>query len=278
MYQHHHQHQPGNLPHAPSRFNPNPNPNPDPASLTGFRLGGKRKLSIAQGRGTMSMPTSPLGQSVNNEPFSWDSGVSTLSRFLQQADKQPQSAQAFFSQPVSHLIFIRQNGTSRTIQLPCTLRSRLRGTILIPQPEYPSPVVEYPTPLQSHTHNQTQTQAVQQPTHISPSYLSGSDRTTTLSPSNDLNPNHRYHIGNEHGLEHDEHEEDYDHDHDHKDGRQGKDVPPPRKKRAQVRVACTHCQKACKKCSNTRYVFLSLFPSSLHPRLSVSPSSLLLHS
>ncbi|ODO11229.1 hypothetical protein I350_00004 [Cryptococcus amylolentus CBS 6273] len=25
-----------------------------------------------------------------------------------------------------------------------------------------------------------------------------------------------------------------------------------RKKRAQVRVACTHCQKACKKCSNTR--------------------------
>lgn len=27
-----------------------------------------------------------------------------------------------------------------------------------------------------------------------------------------------------------------------------------KKKRAQVRVACTHCQKACKKCSNTRYV------------------------
>jgi hypothetical protein len=25
-----------------------------------------------------------------------------------------------------------------------------------------------------------------------------------------------------------------------------------RKKRQQVRVACTHCQKACKKCSNTR--------------------------
>ncbi|WVQ80113.1 hypothetical protein IAT38_002214 [Cryptococcus sp. DSM 104549] len=28
--------------------------------------------------------------------------------------------------------------------------------------------------------------------------------------------------------------------------------PGGRKKRAQVRVACTHCQKACKKCSNTR--------------------------
>ncbi|ORY30198.1 hypothetical protein BCR39DRAFT_587988 [Naematelia encephala] len=34
------------------------------------------------------------------------------------------------------------------------------------------------------------------------------------------------------------------------------DSPPeqevPRKKRAQVRIACTHCQKACKRCSNTR--------------------------
>lgn len=29
-----------------------------------------------------------------------------------------------------------------------------------------------------------------------------------------------------------------------------------RKKRAQVRIACTHCQKACKKCSNTRYVII----------------------
>lgn len=27
-----------------------------------------------------------------------------------------------------------------------------------------------------------------------------------------------------------------------------------RKKRAQVRIACTHCQKACKKCSDQRYV------------------------
>jgi len=27
-----------------------------------------------------------------------------------------------------------------------------------------------------------------------------------------------------------------------------------RQKRIQVRIACTHCQKACKKCSNTRYV------------------------
>lgn len=32
----------------------------------------------------------------------------------------------------------------------------------------------------------------------------------------------------------------------------GDGAPGPRKKRAQVRVACTHCQKACKKCSNTR--------------------------
>lgn len=38
----------------------------------------------------------------------------------------------------------------------------------------------------------------------------------------------------------------------------GEDVPPPRKKRAQVRVACTHCQKACKKCSNTRSVSFQL--------------------
>jgi hypothetical protein len=28
---------------------------------------------------------------------------------------------------------------------------------------------------------------------------------------------------------------------------------PFKKKRQQVRVACTHCQKACKKCSNIRY-------------------------
>lgn len=31
---------------------------------------------------------------------------------------------------------------------------------------------------------------------------------------------------------------------------------PARKKRQQVRVACTHCQKACKKCSNTRSAVL----------------------
>lgn len=29
-----------------------------------------------------------------------------------------------------------------------------------------------------------------------------------------------------------------------------------KKKRAQVRVACTHCQKACKKCSNARCVLM----------------------
>lgn len=29
-----------------------------------------------------------------------------------------------------------------------------------------------------------------------------------------------------------------------------------RKKRAQVRVACTHCQKTCKKCSDSRYVLM----------------------
>lgn len=32
----------------------------------------------------------------------------------------------------------------------------------------------------------------------------------------------------------------------------GAGVGVRRKKRQQVRVACTHCQKACKKCSNTR--------------------------
>jgi hypothetical protein len=48
-------------PHAPSRLNP-----------TYPRSGlGKRKLSIAQGRGTMSMPTSPLRQGVNDE-VAWE--------------------------------------------------------------------------------------------------------------------------------------------------------------------------------------------------------------
>lgn len=32
----------------------------------------------------------------------------------------------------------------------------------------------------------------------------------------------------------------------------GGEIRIGRKKRAQVRIACTHCQKACKKCSNTR--------------------------
>lgn len=36
--------------------------------------------------------------------------------------------------------------------------------------------------------------------------------------------------------------------------RQTTNSDPMRKKRAQVRIACTHCQKACKKCSNTRSV------------------------
>jgi hypothetical protein len=73
----------GITPHAgytptPSRLNPS-----FPSRLSGqipagLSRGGKRKhsLSLAQGRGTMSMPTSPLGQSVNDEIFPWDQGVS----------------------------------------------------------------------------------------------------------------------------------------------------------------------------------------------------------
>ena len=36
------------------------------------------------------------------------------------------------------------------------------------------------------------------------------------------------------------------------DDRDGGDDDHPRKKRAQVRVACTNCQKACKRCSDAR--------------------------
>ncbi|ORX35865.1 hypothetical protein BD324DRAFT_507557 [Kockovaella imperatae] len=39
---------------------------------------------------------------------------------------------------------------------------------------------------------------------------------------------------------------------DHSEPSEYDEYTPPRKKRAQVRIACTHCQKACKKCSNTR--------------------------
>ena len=66
--------------HAPSRLNPSfpssadlsafPSP---PAAVAGGRFGIKGKVPFGQGygRGTVSMPTSPLGTSLNNEPM-WD--------------------------------------------------------------------------------------------------------------------------------------------------------------------------------------------------------------
>ncbi|KAL7424003.1 hypothetical protein Q5752_001588 [Cryptotrichosporon argae] len=63
-----------------------------------------------------------------------------------------------------------------------------------------------------------------------------------------------------------------EHEHD-AHGQAGQGVPAPRKKRAQVRIACVHCQKACKKCSNTRpcercvkYGFKDCIDSSRKPR------------
>ena len=89
------------VPHAPSRLNPSfpassfqipsplpstispapmPQPFPSPPTIIGGGRFGKRKLSIAhgQGRGTMSMPTSPLGQSINTEVWQGVSPVLTI--------------------------------------------------------------------------------------------------------------------------------------------------------------------------------------------------------
>lgn len=91
------------VPHAPSRLNPSfpsssfqipsplpstispapmPRPFPSPPIIIGGGRFGKRKLSIAQtqgmGRGTMSMPTSPLGQSVNTEVWQGVSPILTI--------------------------------------------------------------------------------------------------------------------------------------------------------------------------------------------------------
>lgn len=98
-----------------------------------------------------------------------------------------------------------------------------------------------------------------------PSFFS--DRTIS-PPDND----NEYDVETQNQLRYDnEDRDDYEQDRSRGEGgMEGDDVPPPRKKRAQVRVACTHCQKACKRCSNTRYVFLLLLSSSSSLRSSSS--------
>jgi hypothetical protein len=88
------------VPYAPSRLNPSfpvptpltslqvpspltsinapaPQPFPSPPNIVGGGRFGKRKLSVikGEGRGTMSMPTSPLRQSINTEVWQ---GVSSI--------------------------------------------------------------------------------------------------------------------------------------------------------------------------------------------------------
>jgi hypothetical protein len=66
----------------PSQFPPVPQPFPSPPIIVGGGRFGKRKLSViqgqGQGRGTMSMPTSPLRQSVNTEVWQGVSLILTI--------------------------------------------------------------------------------------------------------------------------------------------------------------------------------------------------------
>ena len=87
------------VPYAPSRLNPSfplplgsipsplastnapaPQPFPSPPIIVGGGRFGKRKLSVikGEGRGTRSMPTSPLRQSINTEVWQGVSPILTI--------------------------------------------------------------------------------------------------------------------------------------------------------------------------------------------------------
>lgn len=79
------------LPNTPSRLNPDsPFFGAGSGSGSGSGGGGGRilqkgkSMSIAQGRGTMSMPTSPLRTGGNDEAFPWNEGVSFTPFFARQ--------------------------------------------------------------------------------------------------------------------------------------------------------------------------------------------------
>ena len=152
---------------------------------TPSRLGsGSRLADLVRGgpRGTVSMPTSPLGGSSSL----WDELVTPSSPAADQPQPQPQSqiAQAFFPQAVS---------------TPSLFRL-------------------------------FRTDGRRQPFHVNQPDVWYEPATTTSTES--IFPTAP---GSSDGFDEDDH-------------------VSHRQKRSQVRIACTHCQKACKRCSNTRYV------------------------
>ncbi|WWD00934.1 hypothetical protein V866_007872 [Kwoniella sp. B9012] len=245
------------LPQVSSRLNPNPNLITRPSR--GLPVG------TVQQRGTMSMPTSPIMkkmviQSTANPGIDlgqeiWDS---------------PQTAQAFFSSQFQHQQqqLQQQNNThpgSTHNQAQSQDQIQLQNQNQTPNSGFNHHVSPMDlTPSSGYIDTLSQPPTTSSLQYISPQ----STRFQTQPPNTgtgmdlgvgmDIDSPFMDHAGfsnqapsstindrvPQDGIE--------DHDMDPGAGTDADTGTVGRKKRIQVRIACTHCQKACKKCSNTR--------------------------
>ncbi|WRT64471.1 uncharacterized protein IL334_001403 [Kwoniella shivajii] len=245
------------LPQRPSRLNPN-NTNSRPSR--GLPVG------VTQ-RGTMSMPTSPiLGKISSADAGLWNSphtAEATSSLQIQQES----SLQTVATQRPENPSYLTSNVSldlSDHKDLPHTtqfLVMHLQSTP--PISAYDAQLENMNSPISSQELLSAQLQYHSPPIHsaidggetnlncpVSAYHISHTINTSSFAPqlqSGGVRSEHRDDLflrGPDDHFKTGSHECGVDIDMDL--------GPGGRRKRAQVRIACTHCQKACKKCSNTR--------------------------
>ncbi|WWD08275.1 hypothetical protein V865_006386 [Kwoniella europaea PYCC6329] len=246
------------LPQVSSRLNPNPNLITRPSR--GLPVG------TVQQRGTMSMPTSPIMKKMVIQPT-----ASPATDLGQEIWDFPQTAQAFFpSQYQQQQQHLQQQNNPHPGQTHNQAQSQdqiqLHNQNQTPNSEFNHHVLPMDlTPSSSEYYDTTS----QPPTtsslqYISPQSTRFQDQPPITVSGMDLGigmdidspftnhagfPNQAVSPTINTQVQQDELE---DHDMNCDAGTGADTGTGGRKKRIQVRIACTHCQKACKKCSNTR--------------------------
>ncbi|WVW78065.1 hypothetical protein I302_100016 [Kwoniella bestiolae CBS 10118] len=231
------------IPQISSRLNPNINLNPNLNLNPNIITRPSRGLPVGtvQQRGTMAMPTSPIMKKMVVQ-----AGNGDVEGASQNIWDSPQTAQAFFS-------FQQQQQQNNAHQQQPQVSDQAFDNQVSPMDFTPSSSGFYDSTARPPTTSSLQyisPQSAQFPNEAaSPGQfntpmdmdqimMSPTIHTASLAPAG-KRPNDDD-IGNDH-----------DHDDTDMDNAPGAG-PGGRKKRIQVRIACTHCQKACKKCSNTR--------------------------
>ncbi|OCF53964.1 hypothetical protein L486_08539 [Kwoniella mangroviensis CBS 10435] len=249
------------LPQVSSRLNPNPNVITRPSR--GLPVG------TVQQRGTMSMPTSPIMKKMVIQP--------TTSPAIDRGQEiwdSPQTAQAFFSSLYQQQQ--QQQSQQQNNPHPGQTNNQAQSQDQIQlqnQDQTPNSGFNHhvsPMDLKSSSSGYYDTSS-QPPTTSSLQYISPQSTRFQTQPPNtgsgmglgigmDIASPFINHAGFSNQapsptinnqVQQDE-GEDHDMDFGAGTGTGADTGTGGRKKRIQVRIACTHCQKACKKCSNTR--------------------------